>query len=185
TFLRNQRDAPPHDLGGREADEGAAVQLDRPRSRCEKARDALEGRRLPRAVGAEEGHDLSRAHGQGDLFQRLHPAIRRRETRHLQHQVASSPRYAWMTRGSPLTFAVDPSEIFTPWSRTTIRSQSCLTSSITCSTSRIVTPSSPRMRRNRWDRSSVSAWLNPEAGSSRRRSRGLRARARASSRRRC
>ena len=77
-----------------------------------------------------------------------------------------------------------PSAITWPWSSTTTRSASAVTTRITCSTSTIVVPCA-RMPRMRSTAPSISAGVRPDSTSSSSRRRGLRRRARAPARGTC
>ena len=83
-----------------------------------------------------------------------------------------------MTLGSRLTAAGSPSAIFSPWSRTTMWFEMRMTIFMSCSTSRMAMPEAATSA-IRWSISSVSTALQPAAGSSRRRTRGFSASARA------
>ena len=57
----------------------------------EKAHDRLEGRRFPRPVGAQKGHDVALLDLEGDAVQGADQVVPGFDVVHLQHQ-SSSPR---------------------------------------------------------------------------------------------
>ena len=83
-----------------------------------------------------------------------------------------------MTRSSRATLAGGPSVSFSPWSSTTTRCESGITTSITCSTTQMARPISPWMRRTSSTAAVVSNGVSPDMASSSSRRRGLVASAR-------
>src|SRR5207245_5201430 len=130
---------------------------------------AAQCRRLARAVGAEQGHDLPLVDFQGDPLQHLNGAIAgpqvfdTQQTGH--HATSSLTRYAAMTRGSARTSAGVPSAILTPWSSTAIRSEIPMTTFMWCSINSTVTPEA-RISRIRSVSVAASDGFIPAAGSS-------------------
>src|SRR5262249_60391247 len=126
----------------------AALGADEPREHPER-------RRLARAVGADQRDDLAVADLEGDALERPDltvtgdeitrfkdgpltgpgPAVSFRERCQL-----AFPRYASITRASRWMWAGEPSAIFSPWSKTTMFSDTCITTFISCSTSTTVMP---------------------------------------------
>ena len=62
-------DAPPHDLGRRRLRDVLAAEPHVPRLGPDEPREHTERRRLPGAVGADEGDDLAVAHPERDALE--------------------------------------------------------------------------------------------------------------------
>ena len=91
--LRHQRDTRAEDRLGRLAGHVAPLERHAARGRRHEPGDGAEQRRLARAVGADEGHQLARAHLEGDVAERGDGAVARGQTRGPQAMAAaSSPR---------------------------------------------------------------------------------------------
>src|SRR5207245_6765128 len=184
-----------------------------PRDRLLAVEDASSGRlqetgdrpqrgRLAGAVRADEGDDLAFAHFARDASQRVDGAVVHVEAIEAQERPGHgctwpaaicpacsrayfSPRYASITRGLVWISRGSPCAMVTPWSSTRIRSETPITSFMSCSMSTTATPNRSRMSRMSCISSDFSFWLVPAAGSSSRSALGSVARARAISRRRC
>src|SRR5439155_23229597 len=185
--------AEAHDLVRLRIGDVAAVEHDAAAGRVHEAGDRAQRRGLPRAVGADERDDLARRNGERHAAQGLHAAVEDVDPTHLEercrrrrrgrHQCCF-PRYASMTRWSLRTCSGVPSAIFSPWSRTTMRRDTPMTTFMSCSMRKTVTPLSTILC-TRPMSSTFSCGVKPAAGSSRRMRAGLGASARAISRRRC
>ena len=77
--LERPRDAEPRHRVGRPAEERFAAKADRPRCRMVDPADAVEQRRLARAVGADDGKGLAFGDRDVDVLQRVDPAEAQRE----------------------------------------------------------------------------------------------------------
>jgi len=104
----------------------------------EQPHDRLEGRRLSRPVGSQQGHDVALLHLERDPVQRPDQVVPGFDIAHLQHP-RSSPRYARITSGWLWTSAGVPSTIFSPWLMAKMRSEIPMIMFMSCSISRIVT----------------------------------------------
>src|SRR5438067_4232968 len=182
--LGYERDACASDLMGRRGGEIGAIDVHAPTSRSQKARDRGDRRRLARTIAADERHGFSRGDVEINALQDMafavvgmEPADREGECAHAT--VTAFPRYTSLTRTSPRTSAAVPSAMTRPSCRTVTRSASRKTTSMSCSTIRIVrVRSRPAMRSVM---RAVSSGDMPAVGSSRRRTRGRCASATASS----
>src|SRR6185369_11607519 len=124
----------------------AAVEDDASRRRRPQSHDRSERRRLAGAVAAEEHRHLARRHVEVDAVQdvvradvRVHAGERKqRGRRHAASACGARPRYACCTIGDAMTAAGSPSATSWPLCSTMMRSASSRTTSILCSTRRIV-----------------------------------------------
>src|SRR6266576_1278305 len=162
-----------------------AVERDLPRVRMHQARDGAQRGGLAGAVGPDEGDDLALLDLDRHPAQGLDAPVEGVDAFQLEqgHQ-ADLPRYASITRTSLRTSSGGPSAIFSPWSRTTIRSEIPITTFISCSIRKTVMPRA-RIFLTSCISSTFSWGVNPPAGPSSRRSFGSVASARAISSRRC
>src|SRR5712691_1022706 len=180
--MRQQRiDAPP-------------LELDRARARSQKPEHDLEQRRLAGAVGADDGDDLAppqhevepgedvdlRNVARDDAFD-----LDERPGRWCGAHATSwpcAPRYASITRRSRRTSLGRPLAITRPNAMTTTRSALFITTSMSCSMKRNVSPSLERSS-CMWARiCAPSTGLTPARGSSRSTTRGRAISSRANSR---
>ena len=119
----------------RTAGEVVAVEQDAPAHRVDDPGDRPQGRRLARAVGAEEGDDLARTDGQVEVAYHRRLVVAAREAVDLEDQVAhvtasvpatsdaALPRYAAITCGSRRTSSGVPAAITFPNSSATTWSE--------------------------------------------------------------
>src|SRR4029450_750489 len=134
-----------------------------PGARWEQPEDRLDQRRLARPVPPDPGDDLALSHGEVDPVEdvplgdvagdKVIDREKRAVARGLVHCEASPcavsttvspPRYASITRLSSRTSCGWPSAITFPSAITTTRSEWFITTSMSCSMNRKVTPSSCR-----------------------------------------
>jgi hypothetical protein len=100
--------------------------------------------------------------GEADPVQRLDPAEEQGDVVDLKQRRPAPPRNAAITFGSSRTVAGTPPLIFSPNSSTTSRSQTPITSRMSCSISSTVMPRS-RIDRISLSSESFSGGLNPAA----------------------
>src|SRR3954465_927741 len=173
-------------VGGHFGDVTAFVQ-DLAGAGARLAEDRHHQRRLAGTVGADQRHDLAGSDFEVDALQRLDLAVggakaadreqgsgRRHDPPSITAAASSSsvPREAAVPLGSARTSRGEPSEIFTPWSITTMWSEISITTDMSCSISRIEVPSSLRIDSSSSLRAALSRALRPAAGSSRHKSAG-------------
>jgi hypothetical protein len=127
--LGDEADPAPHDLVGPAAVEGLAAQPDAARERADVAEDRLQQRRLSRSVRPDDADDPPGRHGERDALQDLQPAVAGADVVDLEDhaRAAPLPSSASTTRSSRRIASGAPSAIFSPWSMTTILSQSRIT----------------------------------------------------------
>src|SRR5262245_2694357 len=157
-----------------------AVEDDLAASRSHPPDDALQRRRLPRAVPAEEHRHLARPDFEGDVAEHLRTAVAGAEVAHRQHH-AACPRYTSRTSGFERTSSGLPCAISRPRWSTRMRSACANTVSMSCSVKR----TAMRLSRASPATSAISSPRSeadtPAVGSSMRRSVGSLASATASS----
>ena len=73
--LGNVRDAEMGTLGGRDGEQIPILETDAAAARPHGAGNGFEQRRLPGAVGADDGHELTRAHRERNFAERGQAAI--------------------------------------------------------------------------------------------------------------
>src|SRR3954453_1103842 len=168
--------------------------------------DALDGAkrgRLAGAVGADQRHDLALVPLQGDALHRLDAAVVGVDVVELEQRAlgravaggrrhgavpacpaAPEPRYASITRSLLWISAGDPSAIFSPRSSTVTRSETPMTTFMSCSIISTEMSRSSRSRETNAVNSELSWGFIPAVGSSSSRSLGSVPSARATSSRR-
>src|SRR5205085_8172503 len=82
--------------------------------RARDARERAQRRRLARAVGAEDRHDLALVDGEREVADHGHRPVAGLEALDLEEAHAGAPRYASITCGSSCTSAGLPSAISRP-----------------------------------------------------------------------
>jgi hypothetical protein len=100
-----------------EAAERPALELDRAAGEAEQPGDRPERAGLPRAVGADQRHQLAGPHLQVDLLERLDGPVGGRDPAQAEDR-KPSPRYALITSGCRAISRGGPSAIFRPKFRT-------------------------------------------------------------------
>src|SRR2546423_3470659 len=141
--LRNERDARARDPVWRRAGEVGPAHRDAPASGSDETGDRRDRRGLPRAVAADERDGFPSGDLEIDALQHVAFAVvgvqRVDGERGRAHAtVTAFPRYTSCTRTSPRTSAAVPSAITRPSWRTVTRSAKRKTTSMSCSTMRIV-----------------------------------------------
>ena len=164
------------------------VEADRALARRRQPRDRAQRRRLAGAVRADQRDDLALLDLERDALERLDVPVEgvdvlELEQRHRLARLLSEVGLddARVLRGPP---AGAPSAIFSPWSSTVMRSETPITTFMSCSISRIVRPRSSRSLRMNSVRRRDSFGFMPAVGSSSSSSFGSEASARAISTRR-
>ena len=150
------RDAALHDRVRRRARDVVALEADRPLPRPVEAVDRAQRRGLPGAVRADQRHDLA-LRGRRARCPSARGSRRSRRARPRARgpgavgRVARSlmpslrlPRYASITRSSAWISAGVPSAIFPPYSSTVMRSETPITTFMSCSMRSTVRPFSSR-----------------------------------------
>src|SRR5438445_9095801 len=131
-----------------------------------QARDGAQRGGLAGAVGPDQGDDLALLDLDRHAAQGLDAPVEGVDAFQLEqwHQ-ADFPRYASITRASLRTSSGLPSAIFSPWSRTTIRSEIPMTTFMSCSMRNTVIPRVRSLFTSAM--SSTSSWgVKPAAGAS-------------------
>src|SRR5262245_31141114 len=195
-------DASRQDVRRIEGMDLAARERDAPGCRAQQAGDRAQRGRLAGTVGADQAHELALAHLEIEPAEDLHRAIRGVHGFETQHQESGRPRppvdvppreppgsravprYARITSGWAWISAGGPSAITRPPLSTMTVSEIPITSRMSCSTTKTVTPRS-RILLMRTLAAVFSALVIPAAGSSSSSRRGRAASATASSTRRC
>src|SRR5690606_2096 len=157
------------DFVGRHAGNVGACQLHLAALRAEQTADDFAQRALARPVRPKNADNLTPADVEADVMQDGAGTVPSDDVVHVQHQSSSSstrsppPRYASSTAGSFCTSYGVPSAILTPWFSTMTASDTCMTRSMLCSTTRMAMPSfcSPAIRSAR---NCVSVSSKPAAG---------------------
>src|SRR5260370_1008045 len=116
-------DAGARHLVGGQLRELAAVEGDGAAARGDQPHDALERRRLARAVPADERHDLTGADRERDALQDVRVAVLRVETLDGEQRHLAMPRYVCCTRTLARISAGVPSASTWPWCNTVMRSE--------------------------------------------------------------
>src|SRR5205814_781592 len=106
----------------------------------QQAAEHLQRRRLARAVRPDEAGDRSFGHLEAEPAQDVALPVAAGDVLEAE-QRAHAPRYASSTRGSDRIAAGAPSASLLPWSSTIAGSQRRITSGMSCSTTRNVSPS--------------------------------------------
>src|ERR1019366_7209635 len=170
--LGHVADAAPRDLGCRAA-KRRPVEGDGALRCVPQAHDRAQRRRLAGAVATEQHHHLARRHLEVDAVQdvvradvRVHARERQQRRAHAATSAGAMPRYACCTIGEAITSSGSPSATSWPLCRTMMRSASSRTTSILCSTRRIVFVVSSFRARTRSRITGTSAVLMPAVGSS-------------------
>src|SRR5262249_54614813 len=107
---------------------------------AEDARDHAQRRGLAGAVGADERHDLALVHRERHAEERLEITVEGgdigelEQRPHLTTSLYFAPRYASITSGLCTTSVGVPAAMRTPWSSTTTRCATFMTTCMTCST---------------------------------------------------
>src|SRR6266511_2361682 len=196
TAFRRLRDAALDDVVRRVGRDVLALEADPPAARVVEAVDRPQCRRLAGTVRSDQRHDLALADRDRDSLERLDRPVEGVDVLELEDVVrlgvhppfapstACLPRYASITRVSFCTSSGEPSAIFSPYSSTVTRSETPITTRMSCSIRRTVSPSSARRRSTKDVNSAVSWGFMPAVGSSSRISLGWVASARATSSRR-
>src|SRR5437763_13302234 len=125
--LRRLRDPTLDDVVCRRARDVAALEANPPAAGVVEAVDRAQRRRLTRAVGPDQRHDLALANVDRDALERLDRPVERVDVLaledvfgrssgrgHCEASTACLPRYASMTRASRCTSSGVPSAIFSP-----------------------------------------------------------------------
>src|SRR5262245_18697376 len=177
--LGHGRDPALDDLARPKGVDRLTAEGDRPLAGAHQAEHGLHGGGLAGGVAAEQRDDLPLSDLVAHALEHVERAVVGMHVPHVQEERARRlhaarrprPRYASMTRSSLRTCAGAPSAILTPWSKTTTRSDTSITTSSLCSMRMMVMP---RLRRALiwFISSSVSAGFMPAVGSSRSRSFG-------------
>src|SRR5665213_3271160 len=162
-----------------------AGDMDAARRRGDPSVDGFERRRLACAVWAEEREHRPRWDNEADAAENLDAPVAGVQIDELDGgrghagTLVSAPRYAAWTRASAWISAGVPCAINRPKSRTWMRRHTRMTSSTSCSTSRMAMSWAANSM-SRSPNASVSVVSKPEPGSSRSSRRGLVAKARPS-----
>jgi hypothetical protein len=75
-----------------------AVEQDRVTTRPDGAGDAIEERRFPGAIGADDGHDLARRHAERNAEQRLKVAVKGIERPHVEERLRHRRGFPYRSR---------------------------------------------------------------------------------------
>src|SRR5581483_11947837 len=185
--LRHERDAGARHVLGPQADERASVQKDVAGDDGRGAHDRVQRRRLAGAVRPDQPDDLALRDLERQTANGADASVAdgERIERERGHScTADSPRYAATTSRFERISSGVPSASTSPWSSTTMRSQTSMISAMLWSIRRTPAPCSERTVSISRANGGTSASGRPAAGSSRRTNRGSVASARATPRRR-
>src|SRR5436190_2515561 len=145
--LRPLRDAEPDDLLRSRLPQLASLEFDRPLARRREPGDRAQGRRLAGTVRADQRDDLALVDLDRYPLQGLDVSVEAVDIVELEHRHCDQPafpRYASTTRSFSRTSCGRPSAIFSPWSKTVMRSDTPMSPFMSCSIRRMVRPRSSR-----------------------------------------